>query len=416
MPRKETSLAGGNPAFPRTQWSVIAIAQAGDPQERRRALEGLIAAYWKPAYYFLRGGGYAIEDAKDLTQGFFAMLLEKDVLEGVSRGKTAFRTFLLVALKRFVSKERDRARALKRGGGRRILGLEFDSAEREFGTGSAWPTPEQAFAHSWYRSLLERAMARLERECGDSRPHARLLLEVSRADKPRIFQDQFAVVLEQAELSVEGESPEKMEVRCHITFAWEPGNRFVGLTEKLDSARDDRGRSWLGWVAMPPLTGSWVTHKTFVLGPRFDPDAKGVSRLSGHFTLRVPEEFSVEQIVDLHSDSWVEAGFVQARIGRDETSENLTYRIEFRAPAWPHFRPDDTGYRVIDDMGTMHVGQGARFSHDVRTRVQAAVVGFQVPADTKVKRLYLIAPRTWRTVEVPFEFKDVALSPAKEPK
>ena len=110
---KETETGGSEVRFRPTAWTVVRGAQAGS----RDAWERLIEAYWKPAYFFVRRRGHDVESAKDLVQGFFATALEKDYLESVSADKGRFRTWLLAALSHFLSNARDRARALKRGGG-----------------------------------------------------------------------------------------------------------------------------------------------------------------------------------------------------------------------------------------------------------------------------------------------------------
>lgn len=146
----ETETGGPDIRFRPTAWTVVRGAQAGS----REAWDRLIEAYWKPAYFFVRKRGHDVESAKDLTQSFFATALEKDFLERVSAEKGRFRTWLLAALSHFLSNERDRARALKRGGGLDVVRAEADLP-------SAAPTPEAAFLAGWAREMLARAMARL---------------------------------------------------------------------------------------------------------------------------------------------------------------------------------------------------------------------------------------------------------------
>ncbi|MCW8128816.1 MAG: sigma-70 family RNA polymerase sigma factor [Planctomycetota bacterium] len=161
----ETSAVGGKGAFPSTRWTVVLRAKGGGEGEgdRREALGALIEAYWRPLYFYLRGTRLTVEDAKDLTQAFFAALLEKDFLKVVDREKGKFRTFLLVAIKHFVSNERDKARAQKRGGGRKHLPLDFDDAERNFSREPATlETPEKLFLRKWAQDLSALALALLE--------------------------------------------------------------------------------------------------------------------------------------------------------------------------------------------------------------------------------------------------------------
>lgn len=146
----ETETGGVEVRFQATAWTVVRGARAGS----REAWDRLIEAYWKPAYFFVRRRGHDVESAKDLVQGFFATALEKDFLERVSADKGRFRTWLLAALSHFLSNERDRARALKRGGDVDVVRAEADLA-------STAATPEAAFMAGWAREMLSRAMARL---------------------------------------------------------------------------------------------------------------------------------------------------------------------------------------------------------------------------------------------------------------
>jgi RNA polymerase sigma-70 factor (ECF subfamily) len=169
MPGYETTAIGGGGSFPTTRWTVVLRAKgktAGDKDaERREALGALIDSYWRPLYFYLRGTRLSVEDAKDLTQAFFAALLEKDFLKLVDREKGKFRTFLLVALKHFVSNERDKARAQKRGGGRKALPLDFDDAERNFSRElTSTETPERLYVRKWAQELSARVLEQLQAE------------------------------------------------------------------------------------------------------------------------------------------------------------------------------------------------------------------------------------------------------------
>src|SRR5687767_13734955 len=107
--------------FPTTAWTVVSRARSGADSEAREALAFLCAAYWLPLYSFARRLGHASEDSLDLTHGYFALLIEKDYLADVRLREGRFRAFLLSSFRNFLSKERDRGRALKRGGGRMLL-------------------------------------------------------------------------------------------------------------------------------------------------------------------------------------------------------------------------------------------------------------------------------------------------------
>jgi DNA-directed RNA polymerase specialized sigma24 family protein len=113
--------------FASTRWSLVLEAGRGDAPECQAALAALCQIYWYPLYAYVRRSGHAADEAKDLTQEFFARLLEKHYLRAADSERGRFRSFLLTALNRFLSKERHRARALKRGGGRRMLSLDFEA-------------------------------------------------------------------------------------------------------------------------------------------------------------------------------------------------------------------------------------------------------------------------------------------------
>jgi RNA polymerase sigma-70 factor (ECF subfamily) len=153
----ETAIGGPDVRFRPTAWTVVRSAQSGS----REAWDALIAAYWKPAYFFVRRRGVDVEAAKDLVQGFFAVALEKDYLDGVAADKGRFRTWLLAALSHFLSNERDKAGAKKRGGG-----IDFARAEADLA--AAGPTPETAYLAGWAREVLARAMARLKRSTSEA--------------------------------------------------------------------------------------------------------------------------------------------------------------------------------------------------------------------------------------------------------
>ncbi len=161
----DTSIGGGSARFPETRWSAIEAARSDDPAERQRALETLIAAYWKPVYKYVRvHWNKSNEDAKDLTQEFFARLIEKDFLDSYDPGKARLRTFLRVCVDGVVQNADRAARRLKRGGDAVMLPLDFDAAENEVAR-SAPAAPEDFFEREWVRSLFELAVQRLKKEC-----------------------------------------------------------------------------------------------------------------------------------------------------------------------------------------------------------------------------------------------------------
>lgn len=152
-------------AFGTTHWSVVLGAANTSEQGAHEAMERLCRTYWYPLYAYVRREGYSPEDAEDFTQAFFARFLEKDYLAQVAREKGRFRSFLLVALRHFLSDERDRARAVKRGGGKTILSLDAQEAEGRYLREAAHDlTPEKIFERRWALTLLDRVIARLREE------------------------------------------------------------------------------------------------------------------------------------------------------------------------------------------------------------------------------------------------------------
>jgi RNA polymerase sigma-70 factor (ECF subfamily) len=154
--------------FPTTQLNlVLAAGEEISEQQAHEALAILCRTYWYPLYAFVRRQGYPPDEAQDLTQGFFTRLLEKNCLRDYQRERGRFRSFLLVSLKHFLSNERARARAQKRGGGAFTLPLDgiVQDSERRF---SLEPrsnlTPEKAFERQWARAILDQSLERLRCE------------------------------------------------------------------------------------------------------------------------------------------------------------------------------------------------------------------------------------------------------------
>jgi RNA polymerase sigma factor (sigma-70 family) len=153
-----------SPAFVTTHWSVVLTAARSDTTRARAALEHLCQTYWHPLYAYVRRRGHSPEDAQDLTQEFFARLLERNAVATVAPEKGRFRSFLLASMNHFLADEWDKARALKRGGGK-VISLDLLSAETRLGEMPVHnPTPEQAFDHRWAITLLERVYQRLGEE------------------------------------------------------------------------------------------------------------------------------------------------------------------------------------------------------------------------------------------------------------
>jgi len=156
----------GYRAFATTRWSVVLAAGADlGSDASRRALRTLCETYWYPLYAFLRTRGSSPEDAEDLTQAFFARLLERHAVGRADPARGRFRSFLLTSLQHFATNEYDRASTQKRGGGVAPLSIEFERAEGHFLNEPATrETPETSFDRRWALALLERAVARLEDE------------------------------------------------------------------------------------------------------------------------------------------------------------------------------------------------------------------------------------------------------------
>ena len=155
----------GDGRFATTHWSVVLAAGRPKSASYRQALETLCQTYWFPLYAYLRRNGYNCHQAQDYTQAFFTGLLAKGGLGLVDPRRGKFRSFLLASLKHFVSNERARARAKKRGGDLKALSLNFESAENQYALEPRDDlSPEKLFERSWALTVLERTMARLQAE------------------------------------------------------------------------------------------------------------------------------------------------------------------------------------------------------------------------------------------------------------
>ena len=141
--------------------------------EAEAALEELCRTYWYPLYAYVRRHGHTREEAEDLTQEFFARLLDKNYLQGLQRDQGKFRAFLLVALKHFLANEWDRATRKKRGGGVTLLSLNWEDAETRYQIEPADTlSPDKLYDRLWAVTLLERVITRLREEnaaAGNSR-------------------------------------------------------------------------------------------------------------------------------------------------------------------------------------------------------------------------------------------------------
>jgi RNA polymerase sigma factor (sigma-70 family) len=148
--------------FTTTHWSVVFEAQ-GDSPAAREALEKLCRTYWRPIYSFLRRQGIGPDEAEDLTQGFFALLLERKDLNTVRKEKGRLRSYLIVSLKNFLTDESRYAMAIKRGKGQRLIPLEeLDADERIQMEPPDLMTAEQIYEHRWASTVLDHVLSRLK--------------------------------------------------------------------------------------------------------------------------------------------------------------------------------------------------------------------------------------------------------------
>ncbi len=146
--------------FARTRWSVVLNARSADAEVATVALGELCQIYWYPLYAYARRRGLAHHAAEDLTQGLFCQLLSRDGLRRVDRSKGKFRSFLLVAMKHFMSNEWERASAQKRGGAVRLISIEMaDGARRYEAEPVEQLTPEKLYERGWALAVLARAFA-----------------------------------------------------------------------------------------------------------------------------------------------------------------------------------------------------------------------------------------------------------------
>ncbi len=172
--RYDTQMMGGRYSFQTTSWSLVRAVH------NMKALEALMAAYWKPLYFFIRQQGHDNENAKDIVQEFLTTLLSKETLRKADPARGRFRTFLLAALENFMMDRVKSASRQKRGGGRKIVSLDFSSGEEEFVRQvKSGDPPETVLNRAWARGLWESALAGLQ---ADAAHLNALRLYLDRAD------------------------------------------------------------------------------------------------------------------------------------------------------------------------------------------------------------------------------------------
>jgi len=188
--------------FATTQWNVVIEARDGTESQARLALETLCHAYWFPLYAYVRSRGHAADAARDLTQAFFAELLGRNFLDVIDRSKGRFRSFLLASLEHFLSHERDKANALKKGGGVQPISLDAADAETRlrFEPADA-ETPAKVFERRWGLTVMERTMERLRAEYGDQPARFEQLKPCLTGDNPDRYRE-LAATLGMSETAV----------------------------------------------------------------------------------------------------------------------------------------------------------------------------------------------------------------------
>jgi RNA polymerase sigma factor (sigma-70 family) len=171
-PTRPTDTGGSDPVtsspkacFIATRWTVVLTAARSDTTQARDALAQLCRMYWYPLYAYIRRKGYSPPDAEDLTQAFFARVIEEHLIMTADQEKGRFRSFLLTRLNHFLADEWDRLKAQKRGGGQRLIPLESGTAETRYRVEPVDPrSPDKLFEYRWAVTLLERVFERLRQE------------------------------------------------------------------------------------------------------------------------------------------------------------------------------------------------------------------------------------------------------------
>jgi RNA polymerase sigma factor (sigma-70 family) len=202
--RIASSTQSGAVAFATTHWSVVLAAQ-GESTEAKAALEKLCRIYWWPLYGFVRREGYKPEEAQDLTQAFFARLLERRDLETVRRERGRLRSYLLASIKNFLSKARDRELTVKRGEGRPLVSLDdLLARERTDQEPTHKLSPDRIYERRWALTLLEQVLVRLraEYEAAGKLPLFDRLKELFAGDSGQPSQAEIAAEMQMTENAV----------------------------------------------------------------------------------------------------------------------------------------------------------------------------------------------------------------------
>ena len=151
-------------SFGTTHWSLVASAGSLEDETVRAALETLCADYWLPLYCYVRRRGHSAEDSQDLTQEFFARLVQQNWIAKADRSKGRFRSFLLLVLKRFLANEWDKSKTLKKGGNIHFVSLSEMAESKYTLTAANTSAPDLQFERDWAFALLDRVLCRLEED------------------------------------------------------------------------------------------------------------------------------------------------------------------------------------------------------------------------------------------------------------
>jgi RNA polymerase sigma factor (sigma-70 family) len=193
---RDTDIGGAQHRFPQTNQSAILLARSNDESVRQRAFETILTSYWKPVYKYVRLKWQVNnEDAKDLTQGFFANVFEKNHFANYDASKASFQTFLRTCLDGFVANERKAGKRLKRGGDQEHFQLDFVSAADEFVLHAVSDlNPEDYFHREWVRWMFTLAVEALRRRCEerDQQIHFQLFERYDLSDDENVSYAQLA--------------------------------------------------------------------------------------------------------------------------------------------------------------------------------------------------------------------------------
>lgn len=197
--RNVESVPAGPGQFNTTHWSVVLGAAEGGSPQADQALAQLCEVYWYPLYAYVRRQGYDVDEARDLTQEFFARLLKGNLLRSVDPKKGKFRSFLLAAMEHFLAKQWRDARRLKRGGGQHVLSLDEENAEARYQLEPVDNlTAERLYERRWALILIETAFQRLREEfrASDKQPLFEALQPFLTGDRPDSTYAEVGVVLD----------------------------------------------------------------------------------------------------------------------------------------------------------------------------------------------------------------------------